>query len=130
MPARLQPVAGGQPGLPRADDQRVHLLARAAGVDRSGAVPSSTPASSAARASGCSTGGSSLQRSITCSGQPCRALAASATASGVARSWRPQIKVVGAVIRASSAAGMALAPRRHQRDTAALTAGVRARSTL
>ena len=69
--------------------------------------PSITARSVRANASGRSTGGSSAAPSITCNGQFRRALTAAATASGVARSWRPHTSAVGAAIRASSAGGIA-----------------------
>ena len=53
--------------------------------------------------------------STTCSGQPCRSRAASATASGVERSWRPQTSVVGTQISVSTVSGIAaLAEALHQ----------------
>ncbi|HEX6404691.1 MAG TPA: NAD(P)/FAD-dependent oxidoreductase [Pseudonocardiaceae bacterium] len=63
------------------------------------------------RASGASKGGSSAQSSITCRGHPYRALAASAVRTGVARSWRPQTRVVAAVIRARSSGGIGGPPK-------------------
>src|SRR6266446_6413856 len=58
-------------------------------------------------AAGCSSGGSSPASSMTCSGQPYRALAASATRSRFTGSCRPQISVVGIVIRWSCEGGIA-----------------------
>src|SRR5829696_6183011 len=72
------------------------------------APPAVRAASRAARkAAGRSRAGSSPAWSTTRSGQPWRALAASATASGTWRSWRPQMRLAGTGMRSRSAAGMA-----------------------
>ena len=67
--------------------------------------------STSTNASGCSSAGSSAAFSTTCSGQPNARLAASATRSGVARSWRPQISVVGTEMRARIASPGSRRPR-------------------
>ena len=93
--------------------------------------PASTAPSVRAKAAGRSTGGSSPQSSITCSGQPWRAATDSAAGSGVARSWRPQIRVVGTAMRASSAGGIAAAPNSaNSPSSASIAPGIRARPTL
>ena len=92
-----------------------------AAAARPGARAAPRPRAPRTNASGCSIGGSSAQSSITCSGQPWRALAASATASGVARSCRPQISASGTAIRASSSAAIAGSPNSSIRPSAAIT---------
>ena len=62
------------------------------------------------------------QSSITCSGQPKRALASSATASGVARSWRPQIRVVGTASGRVPRSGSRAPRTLHQRGNGGLNA--------
>ena len=61
----------------------------------------SSASSARTNASGSSICGASAQSSITWSGHPYRALAAAATASDVARSFRPQISAVGTPMRSS-----------------------------
>ena len=74
--------------------------------------------------------GSSAQSSITRSGQPWRALAASAIRGRFARSCRPQISVVGTAIRAETPGGMRGTRTRASGGRAAFALGARARSRL
>ena len=94
--------AGNGPGLTN------RQLGSKAGVETVALSESQMPGH--AHAVGCSNGGSSAAFSTTVSGQPKRRLADSATARRFARSCLPQIRLVGAEIRASSSCGIAGTP--------------------
>ena len=103
--SRVASANRASPGLSSRPFSRVRSSSRAGG-----AALAISGRRTARNSSGRSTGGSAPQSSIISSGQPKRSRARSAIAMGVASAWRPQTRVVGTRIAASSSSGIAGSP--------------------